>query len=196
MKMRLITYLLVLCLTFSIGSALAQTNMEKTNATNMQMTAGTIPQKTILVFGNVTGNYNILGEEEKDVTGFVAITKDLNNSTERVQLWDSDTRNVITAYGPLTPVNVKQPTNLRMALSQVQPSTLGLAAVKDFNCNMTNMKQDNGQEVNFKLTGSEMSVFGGYSDVNNFLKPNSNASECSLTKITTFPVPLPLQPRQ
>jgi hypothetical protein len=168
-----------------------------TNATNMQMTAGKIPypQGTILLNGNVTGNYTISGEGggERNVTGFVLITKNLNNKTERVEIWDKNDKTIVLrAKGPLTPVNVKPSTSQNQMMAIEAGGTFALADVKDFKCNMTNLKQEeNDQNVNINLTGPEMKVFGGWNDVVNiFLKPNANASECNLTQITYFRIPL------
>lgn len=181
MKMRLITSLLVLCLIFSIGSALAQTNVS----------AGTIPYKegVILISGNVTGNVTIDGEENS-YTGPMLIIRDTNKNTETIRLHgklgnvpNSD----VTASGNLTPLMV----NTKQAKSQNQEmlaGPFGLMLAEDFNCNMTNMDSITGGKVDFDLTGDQIGVFGPFSDIKKLQDSTTNITQCNMTQVVTFPV--------
>ncbi len=129
MKMKLIVSLLVLCLAFSIGSALAQTDttgsMDKSLAGKMDKTAGGMDQATIIVSGKVNGTVTVdkmtgmtgmagmaggMGSAGKTMThkfsGDMIVIKDIRNKTETTIMigkMDGMTKKVVmigkTQYG-------------------------------------------------------------------------------------------------
>ena len=182
MRMKLIASLLVLCLTFCVGSALAQNNTIP------------YPEGVITLNGNVTGHMITSGPGglEQDFAGFVLITKDLNKMRETVTIWDKVNGTILNGKGPLTPINVKKPTSQNMTMTTSELGSFAIADLEDFNCNMANLTDINDKPTTVTLTGPEMKVFGGASDVRKFLDANESASDCSLTLITEFsPIPFP-----
>ncbi len=128
MKMKLIISLLVLCLAFSIGFALAQTDttgsMDKSMAGkmmagNMDKMAGGVDQATIIVSGKVNGTVTVdkmtgmaggMGSAGKTMTrkfsGDMIVVKDISNKTETTMMigkMDGMTKRVVmigkTQYG-------------------------------------------------------------------------------------------------
>jgi hypothetical protein len=183
MKMKLIASLLLLCLTFSIGSALAQNKPIN------------YPEGVILLNGNATGNYTISGQggESANFTGYMLITA--NNETERVRIWDNKANTIVfDGKGPITPIKINGiPSQLQLT-SEV--GNFLIADLEDFKCNMTNLTVGGpgGNPATVNSTGPEMKVFGGRGDVNKFLDSNvDTTSECSLTYKTKFIDPTIIQ---
>jgi hypothetical protein len=161
----------------------------------MQNTSGTIPypEGVITLNGNVTGHMKTLapGGLEQDFTGFVLITKDLNKMKERIEIWDKTNGTILNGKGPLTPIKINKEGFISQKMTTPAVGSFAIADLKDFNCNMANVTDITGNPTTVTMTGPEMKVFGGASDVRNFLQDNESASDCSLTSIVEFsPIPL------
>jgi hypothetical protein len=181
MRMKLIAYLLVLCLTFSIGSALAQPTSSTTS----------YKEGIILISGNVTGNVTMNGEEYK-YTGPALIVRDTNQNTEKIWLGVGNIGSPISgmvANGSLTPLKVNSKKDVSEKLNMTE-GNFGFMVAEDFNCKMTNMENvvTPGQKVDFDLTGDKMGVFGTYKDIDKLVKSTTDSAQCNITQVFTFPV--------
>lgn len=197
MRIKLITSLLVLCLAFSIGSALAQTNMSG----NMEMSS--LNQGVILISGNVTGTVTSTNENvgNGSLIGHVVITKDLNGGNESIVYFGS-VGNVANQYvratGPLTTFTAINPTNpstLKTPLNiSFSGNSLGVMTAKDFNCTMPNMvvkEPEGGGDASFNLTGvGEINILGANADLQTIAQ-NPQNSQCNATQVTTLHPSMP-----
>ncbi len=184
--MRLIASLLVLCLTFSIGSALAQTN-NSTNATNANATL--YPAGLILINGNVTGTVTLEGQAH-NYTGPMLIMRDTSSYKEHIILLKpiiGSTGSTILNTDTLTPLQVNKAeskTNMTFAKST---GSFGLILAKDFKCQMT-AKTVNEAPAKLDLSADAISLFGPVNDIEKLVNTTTDNPQISMTEVTTYTI--------
>jgi hypothetical protein len=182
MKMKLIASLLVLCLTFSVGSALAQNN--NTNATNASTTL--YPAGLILINGNVTGTVTLEGQTH-NYTGPMLIMRDTSSYKEHIILLKpiiGSTGSTTLNTDTLTPLQVNKAeskTNMTFAKST---GSFGLILARDFKCQMT-AKTINEAPAKLDLFADAISLFGPVNDVDKLFNTVPNP-QISMTEVNTM----------